>query len=246
VHLICGFAKRLAFVAAGPIVLSSAVYGLAAAPIEHTAPTISPEAALAELTRGNLRFVESRRINSTDTDHDDENRQSLAHEQHPLVAVLTCSDSRVCPEFMFDQRLGGIFDIRNAGNLVDEDVMASMEYAVHHLHVPLLLVLGHKRCGAIKAVHNADSNPLDGHLKAFQDHMAGLKEEIHRTHHDHSEQCLDRLALENARLQAKLLLKDSQPIREAVARGTTQLHYGLYDIETGKVDLHRLRPQGVR
>ena len=90
----------------------------------------------------------------------------------PFAVILCCSDSRVCPEFIFDQRAGCIFEIRNAGNVVDEDVLASFEYAVEHLHVPLILVLAHKGCGAIEAVCEAGDKPLHDHLKELQMHMA--------------------------------------------------------------------------
>ena len=197
----------------------------------------TPEAALGELVSGNERYVASRRVYSTDTAHDADDRRELEGGQHPFAAVLTCSDSRVCPEFIFDQRPGNIFDVRNAGNLVDEDVMASFEYAVEHLHVPLLMVLGHTRCGAVHAVHAADGRPLHDHLKAFQDHMAGLKEEVHRTHDDHSQECLDRLTRENTRQQAATLLRESEPVRAAVRAGRAKLVAALYHVETGAVEL---------
>lgn len=196
----------------------------------------TPAAALAELRAGNLRYVRSQRVLSTDTAHDAEDRHRLAREQHPFAAVLTCADSRICPEFIFDQRIGRIFEIRNAGNLVDDDVMASFEYAIEHLHVPLVLVLGHKGCGAIAAVHEADGKPLHDHLKALQEHMAGIKEEIHRTHGDHSTGLLNRLARENTRQQALTLLRESEPLRAALRAGHVRLAYAMYDMETGEVE----------
>jgi carbonic anhydrase len=193
--------------------------------------------AWAELINGNARYCESRRENSIDTTHDADHRHELVHGQHPIAAVLCCSDSRVCPEFIFDQRPGSIFEIRNAGNLVDDDVMASFEYAVEHLHVPLIVIMSHTRCGAIQAVHDADDKPLHDHLRALQLHMQGLKEEIHRTHHDHSQACLDRLSKENSLQQARLLLKESPIIRHAVEQGKVHLMVAIYDLETGQVEV---------
>lgn len=107
----------------------------------------TPEAALTELRSGNLRYVNSRRTHATDTRHDTDHRHRTAKGQHPFATILCCSDSRVCPEFIFDQRAGSIFEVRNAGNVVDEDVLTSLEYAVEHLHVPLIVILGRKGCG---------------------------------------------------------------------------------------------------
>lgn len=202
----------------------------------HPHPT-NPDEALAELIAGNRRYIESHRINSTDTTHDADDRAELARGQHPFVAILCCSDSRVCPEFVFDQRPGSIFEIRNAGNLVDDDVMASFEYAVEHLHVPLVMVLGHKRCGAVQAVHEADGRPLHDHLKELQRHMEELRDQIHRWHNNHSPACIDRLAHANAVLQARILLRESRPVAEAVRTGHVKIVIGMYDLETGQVEI---------
>jgi carbonic anhydrase len=199
-------------------------------------PPATPDAALAELRAGNLRFVNSRRTRSTDTAHDAEVRHHTARGQHPFVAVLGCSDSRVCPEFVFDQRPGSIFEIRNAGNVVDEDVLASLEYAVEHLHVPLVVVLGHKGCGAVEAVCAAGDHPLHDHLCALQEHMKGIRPQVLAGNHRHDAEVVDRLAAENARQQALTVLRDSPAIKAAVGRGATRLLYAVYDMETGAVE----------
>src|SRR4051794_38991729 len=77
----------------------------------------NPDEALVELMAGNQRYVDSKRVNSTDTNHDTEDRQELIAGQHPFAAILCCSDSRICPKFIFDQRAGQLFEIRNAGNM---------------------------------------------------------------------------------------------------------------------------------
>jgi carbonic anhydrase len=197
----------------------------------------TPEDALQALRDGNARFMASRRTLSIDTSHDAEERHLLAKGQHPFAAILCCSDSRVCPEFIFDQGPGSLFEIRNAGNVVDDDVMASLEYAVEHLHVRVVLVLGHKGCGAIKAVHDADDKPLHDHLRALQEHMPGIRAMLLATHNDHSENLLDRLALANAREQAASLLKESEPLAVAVRNGEVLLLHRLYDLESGSVEL---------
>jgi carbonic anhydrase len=205
------------------------------------APVVADAAtALAELRNGNARFMKSARVLSTDTGHDDEVRHHTAKEQHPFAVVLCCSDSRVCPEFIFDQRTGSFFEVRNAGNVVDEDVLASCEYAVEHLHVPLLLVLGHKGCGAIQAVYQAHGKPLHEHLHALQDHMNGIQADVAAARDDGRPEILERLSEKNAKEQALSLLRDSRIVKSAVEAGECQVLYGLYDMETGAVDFHKL------
>jgi carbonic anhydrase len=200
----------------------------------------TPDAALDALRSGNLRFVNCRRTLSTDTIHDAEHRHQTAQGQHPFVAILCCSDSRVCPEFIFDQRAGSIFEVRNAGNVVDEDVLASLEYAVEHLHVPLIVILGHKKCGAIEAVCEAGEKPLHDHLRALQVHMAGIHKHVIECDHRHDAEVVNRLAEENAKQQALTVSQESQPVRTAMSRGEVRLVYGIYDIETGVVEFHDL------
>jgi carbonic anhydrase len=206
------------------------------------APRIVSDAmtALAELRQGNARFMKSARVLSTDTGHDDEVRHHTVKEQHPFAVILCCSDSRVCPEFIFDQRTGSFFEVRNAGNVVDEDVLASCEYAVEHLHVPLLVVLGHKGCGAIQAVYQAHGKPLHDHLHALQDHMTGIQAEVTAARDDGRPEILERLSEKNAKEQARSLLRDSRIVKSAVEAGECQVLYGLYDMETGGVDFHTL------
>ena len=204
---------------------------------EAATPNLTdPEAALTELRNGNLRFVNSRRTLSTDTRHDADRRHQTAKGQHPFATVLGCSDSRVCPEFIFDQRAGTIFEVRNAGNVVDEDVLASLEYSVDHLHVPLIVILGHKGCGAIEAVCEAGEEPLHDHLRALQAHMAGIRKQVIECNHRHDAEVVDRLAEENARQQALTVLRDSPALKAAVGRGVARLVYGVYDMETGAVE----------
>ena len=115
--------------------------------------------ALELLKEGNARFVSNALVTK---DHYEEERQQLSEGQHPFAVVLCCSDSRVVPEILFDQQLGDLFVIRNAGNVVDEDVLGSIEYAVEHLESPLVVVLGHSNCGAVTATCQGEELP--GHI----------------------------------------------------------------------------------
>jgi carbonic anhydrase len=127
---------------------------------------INASQALILLKDGNARFVSG---NLAPKDHYTEDRLKLSEGQHPFAVVLCCSDSRVAPEILFDQQLGDLFVIRNAGNVVDEDVLGSIEYAVEHLESPLVVVLGHSSCGAVTAACQGEELP--GHLVDIAKHI---------------------------------------------------------------------------
>ncbi|MEK7804022.1 MAG: carbonic anhydrase, partial [Deltaproteobacteria bacterium] len=111
-------------------------------------PGISADEALKKLIDGNNRFVQSAQAQK---DIGNNRRTELTKGQHPFAVILSCSDSRVPPEHIFDQGLGDIFVVRVAGNVADSIELGSVEYAAEHLGVPLILVLGHQSCGAVKA-----------------------------------------------------------------------------------------------
>ena len=127
---------------------------------------INSSQALILLKDGNARFVSG---NLAPKNHYAEDRLKLSEGQHPFAVVLCCSDSRVAPEILFDQQLGDLFVIRNAGNVVDEDVLGSIEYAVEHLESPLVVVLGHSSCGAVTATCQGEELP--GHLVDIAKHI---------------------------------------------------------------------------
>lgn len=107
------------------------------------------EEALNKLLEGNKRFVGG----SMEPKNFAARREELKQGQQPIATVVTCSDSRVVPEYIFDAGLGEIFKVETAGNVVDKIGIGSVEYAVGHLHTPLLIVLGHEKCGAVKAAY---------------------------------------------------------------------------------------------
>jgi carbonic anhydrase len=212
--------------------------------IEHSVST-EPNAVLAELSAGNDRFAQSHRVFSIDTANDGNLRKLLVNGQHPFAAILCCADSRICPEVIFDQHVGSFFEIRNAGNVMDDDTIASMEYAVEHLHVQFLCVLGHKGCGAVEAVHQAGEKPLHDHRRALQDRMRGIMPLVLKTQDRHSPEHLALLVQENAREQAKTLFEESKPVRDAVKQGKVRLLCGLYDMDTGRVEFFDRNPNGI-
>lgn len=114
----------------------------------HNIDNLSAEDALEKLQKGNERFV---KLHLKHPDADKKRRKAMLKGQHPFVAILSCSDSRVPPEIIFDQGLGDIFEIRNAGNVLNDHVIGSIEYAVMHCGVKLVVIMGHQDCGAINA-----------------------------------------------------------------------------------------------
>ncbi|MEU6253369.1 carbonic anhydrase [Streptomyces sp. NPDC047043] len=160
--------NRRAFLAA------TAVGALAAAPAP-TAPApadrpTDPRTALAELLAGNRRYVT---YHSRHPDESSGRRHALADGQHPFAVVVGCIDSRVPPELVFDQGLGDLLCIRTAGQVLDEAVLGSIQYGVEELRIPLVLVLGHERCGAVAATldHVRTGTPVPGHLKLLVDEI---------------------------------------------------------------------------
>ena len=149
---------------AGPS--AAATHASAAA---HTAEVakVSPTEANQRLSEGNARFVAG---HSQHPRQDPERRTELASTQHPFAVVLGCADSRTGPETLFDQGLGDLFVVREAGNVVDDHTLGSIEYAVEHLHSPLIVVLGHERCGAVAAARDtlASKGQAEGLLIAGQ------------------------------------------------------------------------------
>jgi carbonic anhydrase len=136
---------------------SCGIWAIAQAPMD-------PDKTLGQLLAGNQRFVT---LNFAHPNQTAARRMDVAKGQHPVAAVLACSDSRVPPELLFDQGLGDLFVIRLAGNIPDDAAMGSLEYAAEHLGVNLAVVLGHKRCGAVDAAVKGGEAP--GHIKFLVD-----------------------------------------------------------------------------
>lgn len=159
--------------------LIAAATGLAYATASH-GPEISPDDALQMLIDGNKRYVENQMTGSKLCDIT--TRTSLAKSQKPYAIILSCSDSRVPPEIVFDKGLGEIFVVRVAGNVPDPVVLGSIEYAVEHLGASLVMVLGHERCGAVTATVGAKgkstgSSNIDAIVKAIAPNVKNADKE---------------------------------------------------------------------
>ena len=173
--------------------------------------------ALNHLKEGNARFVSGDLIPK---DNYAALREKLSAGQHPFAVVLCCSDSRVAPEILFDQKLGDLFVIRNAGNIVDEEVLGSIEYAVKHLETPLVVVMGHAACGAVTAT--CQGGDLPGHIL---DLAKRIKPSINKSC------CIDDNAKRHAKRMAKLIEED-----EIVHHVGAKVVAAFYDLQSGKVE----------
>jgi carbonic anhydrase len=190
---------------------------------------------LAELKAGNKRYQEGKRTRSLHTTEDAHVREVLATGQHPLAAIVTCSDSRVVDNFIYDQEPGRLFTVREAGNSPDIQGIASVEYAVEHLGCKVVVIMGHTACGAVKAVADANGAPLPGNLWVFQASMAGLLESTPRTAGETPGAYQKRLARVNAIRQVKFMIQRSGILRKELAEGEIKILPALYDLASGSV-----------
>lgn len=195
----------------------------------------TPSAALAELAAGNNRFVAGKRVRTIDTIHDAAMRAMLVNGQSPFAVIITCSDSRVPDNLLFDQEAGRLFTIREAGNTPDLQGIASAEYAAEHLSSKVIVVMGHTGCGAVKAVREANGQPLPANLWAFQAGMAGLLETTPQDSNEDAKAHTARLEIANATRQAQALLDRSVLLRDLATAGKLSVVPAIYDLGTGAV-----------
>ncbi len=197
----------------------------------ESAAGVSPDAALRMLVDGNARFVAGKLQHPNDTAA---RRTEVAKGQHPFAVILSCSDSRVPPEVVFDAGLGDLFVIRVAGNTADDLAVGSIEYAVEHAGASLVVVLGHERCGAVTAAVGAakSKDPAPGHLAAVLDPIKPAVAKVAGKTGD----ILDMVSRENvARVVAQL--SESAPVlADRVKAGTLKIVGGRYDLDTGAVE----------
>jgi carbonic anhydrase len=191
----------------------------------------SPEEAFARLKAGNRRYLAAPQLCEADLAH---NRAAVAKSQAPWATVLTCSDSRVAPELIFGGvGLGELFVARNAGNVADTAVVGSIEYAIEHLHCPLVVVMGHQRCGAVAAACDVVKTgaELPGSIGPMVAAIAPAAKAVEGKPGDFVENAVRR----NARNQADVVR--GSPIFEDLAKaGKVKLVAAYYDLDTGAVE----------
>jgi carbonic anhydrase len=195
----------------------------------------SPEGALAELKAGNARFTMGARTRSQMGFNDAALRQTLAKGQAPFAVVVTCSDSRLADNFIFDQELGRLFTIREAGNCPDTQGLASIEYAVEHLGSKVVVVMGHDACGAVGAVNKAGATPLPGNLWSLQAAMSGLLESVPHKAGESDAAHMAHLVETNAVRQAQVVLSRSAIVSHLCAEGKLKVVPAIYDLASGQV-----------
>ncbi len=184
--------------------------------------------ALARLMAGNQRYV---RHKEQHPDQSLARRKELTAGQHPFAVILGCADSRVAPELLFDQGLGDLFDIRVAGNIVDDAVLGSIEYAVEHLGTKLVVVLGHEKCGAVSAA--VEAGTAAGHIKAL---VAAIRPSVEASAKEPGDR-IHNCVIANARRVAQQV-RESEPIlKDAVEKHLVKVVAADYALDSGKVNL---------
>lgn len=202
---------------------------VASPPVSHREiGPVSADKALNWLKNGNTRYVKGFLRNDGQKKTD---RDRLSQGQHPHTIVLSCSDSRVPPEIVFDQKLGEIFVIRNAGNNSDATTTASIEYALEHLGANLIVVMGHESCGAVKAAFSGGKTN-----SPFLDRLiTQVGNRINRTNKTVASNGYIDEGWENTSTVAQELMKKSQIVRDAVESGSVKIQTALYHLD-GKVE----------
>lgn len=201
-------------------------------PAEGAPNAISPDVALQRLMEGNARYA----ANSPNERDFSAGRAARAGAQFPIAAILSCSDSRVVPDLVFDQSPGDLFVVRLAGNFLDDDGFASLEYAVKFLGAPLVMILGHTNCGAIDAAIKVvkERIELPGHLPEL---IKSIEPAVIAAHARHPSDLLAAATEENVRLNMKRLVDNEPIMTEPLAEKKLAIAGGVYDIATGKVNL---------
>jgi len=206
-------------------VLAGSALNLVAPTPARAQSTLSPDAALKALMDGNQRFVDHK---LTFWDEDLAYlKENNAEQQEPFASVLSCADSRVPVELLFDQSIGHVFVNRVAGNMSTSEIIASIEYGVAVLGTRVLMVLGHTECGAVKA--SIAAKPVPGQISTLYRYI--------RPAVDEGKGDLVATTKANARIQARLLRDSSPVVAGAIGEGKLQVVAAIYDIANGKVSL---------
>jgi carbonic anhydrase len=199
-----------------------------AAAATHETAGISADEALQKLMEGNQRYLSEKFV--TDR-YIGARRTEVAKAQHPVAVILSCSDSRVPPEILFNQGIGDLFVVRTAGHVADDDAVGSIEYAVEHLGVRLIMVLGHERCGAVTAAVKGGEVP--GHIGHLVEAIKPAVEKARGKHGD----LLDNAIRENVRMVAENLATSKPILAELFESGELKIVGAYYDLDTGTVSM---------
>ncbi len=210
--------------------LAAPLFVLAACAAPGASAAKEPADPLARLLEGNARFVAGAAVRYAPLP---ERRAEVAKTQHPFAIVLGCADSRVGPEQLFDRTIGDLFVVRVAGNIADAALIGSLEYGAEHLHVPLLVVLGHERCGAVSAAVEGGEAP--GHIGALVHAIAPAVAEA-RSRKETGD-LVDDSVRANVRLVVAQLRQESPLLAELEHAGKLKIVGARYDLDTGEITL---------
>jgi carbonic anhydrase len=193
---------------------------------------ITPTEALTRIMAGNARYA----ANQPTTKDYSAGRAARAVAQYPVAAILSCADSRVSPELIFDQGPGDLFACRVAGNYVNIDNLASLEYGVAVLGAPMIMVLGHTNCGAVSAVvkNTEKSTPLPGHIFMLVD---ALQPGVEKAIAEGGEHVLDHAIEANVRFSVERLRRAQPILAQRVKEKKLEIVGAVYQLATGKVKL---------
>src|SRR5881275_593531 len=188
---------------------------------------VAPAEGISRLKEGNGRYTIGNLQHPGQTT---QRRAELAKSQHPFAIIVSCSDSRVQPEIVFDQGLGDLFVLRVAGNVIDDHGLGSIEYAVDHLGVRLIVVLGHQRCGAVQAAKEtiAAKGKAPGHIESL---VTAIKPAVEATAKDD----LDATIKANVKNVVQTLRSSTPILKAEVDSGKIQVIGGYYSLDTGAV-----------
>src|SRR5437762_719991 len=202
-------------------------FAFAADPAHPEQPAVAPAEATAKLKEGNGRYTSGTLQHPGQTA---ERRTELANTQHPFATIVSCSDSRVPPEIVFDQGLGDLFIVRVAGNVINDEGLGSIEYSVDHLGTRLILVLGHQSCGAVKAAREtiAAKGKAPGHIESL---VRAIQPAVEATAKDD----LDATIKANIKHVVQALRSSTPILKAKVDSGDVQVMGGYYSLDTGAV-----------
>lgn len=219
--------------AAGLAVLGVAGWSMTGPAAAKTSPTsMTPDEALARLKQGNARFIAEPQLCEADLG---KRREQVAGGQAPWATILTCADSRVPPELLFGGlNLGELFVCRNAGNMADTATMGTIEYGAEHLGSPLIVVLGHERCGAVSAACEVaeKGTVLPGSIGPMVDAIVPAAKAMLGKEGD----LVANVVRESAKRTAEKIGSQSEIVGHLVHEGKLKIVYGVYDLDTGMVD----------
>lgn len=196
--------------------------------------TITPKIALQLLMDGNKRFVNNLKLNRNLLHQANE----TSKEQHPFAVILSCIDSRTSAELIFDQGLGDIFSVRIAGNILNEDILGSMEFGCKLAGAKIIIVIGHTKCGAVKgACDHISLGNLSGLIKKIEP-AVNAENTILENRNSSNQLFVENVAALNVKLVVKQIVEKSSIIAEMIENGLIDIVGGMYNITSGKVTFY--------